>query len=214
MHVLLLIQDPAFREETRRILHGARHTCVTAFAPGDDFDMAVVDTDEVERLRAQVSDLPEDLPILALSDGRVEERVRALYSGADDCLDAPFAASQMAARVHAFERRVGRMVWQPRHGCIRVGELEIDLGCALATRGPTRYQLTAREIELIRYLHKRRPRAVPRAELLENVWHLSPNVKTRAVDVAVSSLRRKLENDPKEPRVIRSIVGVGYAWAS
>ena len=212
MRILLILEEAELYQQTLGLLRQAGHEMVDQLEAlrsrgPQPIDMAIVDTAVVPALRS----IDADLPVLALGGGSVDERVRALYDGADDCLDAPYAASQMAARVHALGRRA------PRHAApqntIEHDDLTIDLDRALAIRGPTRFNLTARELSLVRYLHQHRPRAVPRDELLSNVWKVAPTVQTRAVDVAVSALRRKLEHDPREPRVIRSIVGVGYAWA-
>ena len=212
MRVLLILEEAELYRQTQDLLHRAGHEIVDQLEAlrscgPQHIDMAIVDTNIVPALRT----IDASLPVLALSGGSVDERVRALYDGADDCLDAPYAQSQMAARVHALGRRAARPP-APQH-TIEHEDLTIDLDRALAIRGPTRFNLTARELSLVRYLHEHRPRAVPRAELLANVWKVAPTVHTRAVDVAISALRRKLEHDPRAPRVIRSIVGVGYAWA-
>ncbi len=212
MRILLILEEAELYRQTQVLLRGAGHDIVEQLEAlrsdgPEPIDMAVVDADVVPALRS----IDANLPVLALSGGSVDERVRALYDGADDCLDAPYAQSQMTARVHALGRRASRPP-MPQHTIEHDG-LTIDLDCALATRGPTRFNLTAREIALVRYLYENRPRAVPRSELLANVWKVAPTVQTRAVDVAVSALRRKIERDPRSPRVLRSIVGVGYAWA-
>ena len=212
MRILLVLEEAELYQQTRELLGRAGHDIVDQLEAlrGDGpqpIDMAIVDTDVVPALRS----IDGNLPVLALSGGSVDERVRALYDGADDCLDAPYAHSQMTARVHALGRRVARP--PALQHTIEHDGLTIDFDRALAIRGPTRFNLTAKEVSLVRYLHDHRPRAVPRAELLANVWKVAPTVQTRAVDVAVSALRRKLERDPRAPRVIRSVVGVGYAWA-
>ena len=71
-------------------------------------------------------------------------------------------------------------------------------------------QLTAREVGVLRWLLAHRERAVTRAELLQHVWGLSPQMETRTVDVAIAALRKKVERETATPRVILSVRGTGY----
>jgi len=164
-------------------------------------------TELVERVRAA----HRALPLLVLAPGDdVAARVRALESGADDCLPAPFAASQLAARVGALGRRAALVPAEPEaveaDGCV------IDLARASAARGTAAERLTAREVAILRWLLRHRGRPVSRAELLEHVWGVAPTVETRAVDVAILGLRRKIERDAAAPRLVVSVRGLGYAW--
>ena len=142
--------------------------------------------------------------------GDVEARVRALDGGAADAIDASFPMSQMVARVGAAGRRSALM---PRPA----DRLEVD-GCTIDLRACTterdgRVQaLTRREVELVRWFARHAGRVVSRAELLEHVWNVSPRNDTRAVDVAIASLRAKLERTPPEPSILVSIKGAGYRW--
>lgn len=136
--------------------------------------------------------------------GDVEARIRALDSGAADAFDGGFAPTQMMARV----RRVVPPDSIEADGCT------IDLLAFTATRGNQVTELTPREVEVIRWLHRHRTRVVSRSELLAHVWGVSPNNTTRAVDMAVSALRAKIEAEPEAPTIIRSIKGAGYRWCS
>lgn len=149
--------------------------------------------------------------IVVTRAGDVEARVRAMELGAYDAFDGSFAGSQIAARSVAAVRRSARI---PKDAeVIEVDGCTIDLHAATATRDDHVHALTAREIEIVRWLYRHRHRVVGRGELLEHVWGVSPDVTTRSVDVAISALRAKLERDPKNPRVISSIKGAGYIWA-
>ncbi len=83
---------------------------------------------------------------------------------------------------------------------------------ASCRRGNTTHSLTTLEVDLLRWLLRHRGRVVSRQELLQHVWHVSPTIATRAIDVAVAALRGKLERDPAEPHLLISIRGQGYAW--
>jgi two-component system, OmpR family, response regulator len=174
--------------------------------------LVVVDraNDGVETCRQLRLARPGLALLLMTSEGDVAERVRGLEAGADDCLAEPFAESQLVARVDALGRRVERA---PRDAeLIDADGCRLDLGRGLAERSGERQALSAREIGLLRWLHRHRERAVSRAELLEQVWGVAPDLETRAVDVAVATLRRKIERDPSRPRIVVSVKGVGYAW--
>jgi two-component system alkaline phosphatase synthesis response regulator PhoP len=158
-----------------------------------------------------VSDVPmpgNARPVIVCTEpGDVAARIRALELGADDVFDAGFAPSQMVARVGAVARRAApeRIV---ADGCT------VDLAAHTASRHGKSVDLTAREVDIIRWLYQHKNRIVSRTELLEHVWGVSPDNTTRAVDVAVSALRAKLEHDPRSPTIIRSKKGAGYRWCA
>jgi DNA-binding response OmpR family regulator len=145
-------------------------------------------------------------PVIVFTEvGDVESRIRALEAGAEDAFDRSFAPSQMVARVGAVARRAAP-------DAIEADGCTLDLAGHTATREGRSSPLTAREIDVLRYLHRNRARVVPRAELLENVWGVSPDVTTRSVDVAISALRGKIERDPRSPAIIGSVKNAGYKW--
>jgi DNA-binding response OmpR family regulator len=79
-------------------------------------------------------------------------------------------------------------------------------------RGDTRVALTPREVGIVRWLYRHQDRVVTRAELLEQVFGQRGDLQTRAVDMAIAVLRKKLEADPAKPTLIVSVKGAGYAW--
>jgi DNA-binding response OmpR family regulator len=173
------------------------------------FDVALVGTaDAASRLRA----IHPDAAIIAVTRaGDVLARVRALEAGADDAFDSGFTGSQMVARVGAVGRRAART---PRpseqlaiDGCV------IDLAAAVAVRDPSQpIALTAREVEIVRWLAGHAGHVVSRSDLLQYVWKMSPATETRAVDVAIAGLRGKLERDASRPTIIVTVRGLGYRW--
>ncbi len=216
MRILLGASDPAQRDAIVSAL--ARHeieveTRVEPFvqrASSEVFDLVLAA--DVERTPAVTlaSRLPARAPIIVVTRvGDVEARVRALEAGADDAFDAAFAPSQMMARATAAVRKAARV---PKTERIEADGTVLDLAAGRATREGRSEPLTAREIELVRWLHGHRGRIVSRAELLENVWGVSPENATRAVDVAIAALRAKIERDPRAPAIIVSVKGAGYRW--
>lgn len=152
-------------------------------------------------------------PILMLTDrGLVEDRVAGLRAGADDCVEVPYVPSQMMARVDALHRRA-RLV-PPLPEIIEADGCMFDLSRCVAVRDGRVIALSPREAELLRWLHRHRERAVERSEILEHVFGVSPNIESRSVDMAISTLRKKIERAPERPAIIVSVKGLGYAWGT
>lgn len=200
----VLATDPNIVEAVRRAVGDV----VVRDGPQDvDLSAEVVIVDAVEtllHLRARDDALPV---MIVTSPGDVDERVRGLTAGADDAVPADVAMSQMGARVSALSRR-GRLV--PRAERFEVDGADFDLSAGVCVRNGEPIALTAKEIAILRWLHRHRGRAVSRAELLENVWGASPDMLTKTVDVTVHNLRKKIETDPRAPAVVVAVKGVGY----
>jgi two-component system alkaline phosphatase synthesis response regulator PhoP len=137
------------------------------------------------------------------------ERVRALNLGADDVLTRPFQLVELCARIEACLRR--RAADPPGKTCpVRFGNVEVDLGDARVAKGGQPVQVSPREFQLLRCLVERAGTPVTRAELLDCVWGQEATPSPQTVDVHVAWLRRKLEADPRNPVLIRTVHGVGY----
>ena len=91
----------------------------------------------------------------------------------------------------------------------------IDLGrCRIVASANETIELTPREAGLIRFLHQNRTRTVGRGELLEKVWRAPATMQTRTVDMTIANLRKKIERDPRAPRIVISVKGLGYRWGA
>jgi two-component system alkaline phosphatase synthesis response regulator PhoP len=151
-------------------------------------------------------------PILMLTArGQTSDKVNGLKIGADDYVTKPFNMQELMARVEALLRRAPiRPAAQT--GVFDFGSLHVDLVGTEATKDQKAVNLSAREFQLLRYFIEHRGATLSRDELLKQVWGYSANMYTRTVDVHVASLRQKLEDDPKQPKLIQTVQGLGYKF--
>jgi two-component system alkaline phosphatase synthesis response regulator PhoP len=151
-------------------------------------------------------------PVLMMSArNQTIDKVVGLKLGADDYLSKPFEAAELLARVEALLRRAPSRAGQPS---FQFGNIVVDIRGTHVTRDGTHVTLSAREFQLLRYLIENRGKTLSRDEILRDVWGYSKTTMTRTVDVHVASLRNKLETDSKHPRLILTIPGLGYKFAS
>ncbi len=162
----------------------------------------------VDRLR-KAGDFTPTLMLTA--KGLPEDIVHGLEAGADDYLAKPFDLTVLLARVKGLLRRRdwARGVSEgPQHA--RVGEVDVDF-TSFEVQGKHGIQhLTLLEAMLLKLLVQKAGRVVSKAEILEKVWNLSPDTQTRAVDNFIVRLRRYLEADPREPKLLVTVRGAGY----
>jgi DNA-binding response OmpR family regulator len=147
-----------------------------------------------------------DVPVLMLT-ARTEtgDMVEGLDSGADDYLTKPFERAELLARIRSLLRR------RPPRGTamLVVGDLRLSPDSREVKRGDREIELTKREFELLEYLMRNERLVVSRERLLEEVWGYDPLNDTNTIDVFISNLRRKLEEDG-EPRLLHTKRGAGY----
>jgi DNA-binding response OmpR family regulator len=161
------------------------------------------------RLRDRV-----DVAIVMVT-ARTEEadRVMGLEGGADDYVGKPFSSRELLARVRAQARRA-RGKTGPRAARIAVGDIVVDTASMTATLRGTPLALTTYELSLLRALAERAGRVLTREQLLELLHGSSEEAFDRSIDVHVSRLRQKLQDDPRNPRLLKTVRGVGYMLAS
>ncbi|HEY2732911.1 MAG TPA: response regulator transcription factor [Polyangiales bacterium] len=151
-----------------------------------------------------------DVPIIIVT-ARSEEadRVMGLEGGADDYVSKPFSSRELLARVRAHARRA-RGKAGPAQTRIEIGPLVIDGATLTATLRGKRLALTTQEFALLRVLASRAGRVLGREQLLQLVHGSADEAFDRSIDVHVSRLRHKLEDDSRSPRILKTIRGVGY----
>ena len=161
---------------------------------------------------ARIMRRESDVPIIMLT-ARVEEtdRVLGLELGADDYVTKPFSPRELVARVRAVLRRVGGEEQAP--SLIRAGDVEIDPERRTVTVAGRPVELTTTEFDLLTVLARHPGRVFSRLELLERVQGYAYEGYERTVDAHIKNLRRKVEPDPKHPRYILTVYGVGYKFA-
>jgi two-component system alkaline phosphatase synthesis response regulator PhoP len=152
------------------------------------------------------------VPVVVLT-ARAEEadRVVGLELGADDYLVKPFSPKELVARVRAVLRRTEGLGLGAE--VVRVGDLTIDQPRRQVRRGDTPIELTPTEFDLLRFLARQPGRVFTRGQLLEAIHGVAFESYERAIDAHVKNLRRKLEPDPRRPRYLLTVHGVGYKMA-
>lgn len=156
-----------------------------------------------------------DVPVLMLSArGDETDRIVGLELGADDYLPKSFSSRELLARLRAVTRRAtaARPVVEPDQAELAVGELRINPGSRVAVLGDQPLNLTAVEFDLLLSLARARGRVRTREQLIEEIRERDYDVFDRSVDVHVSALRKKLGDDVREPRFIRTVRAVGYMF--
>ena len=219
--MLLVEDDPSIREVTTLGLEQAGFA-VTAAGDGREgliqfrqgrFDLVVLDVmlpslDGFEILR-EIRKESQAPVVMLTARSDLHDVVVGLELGADDYVTKPFELPELVARVKAVLRR---STAEPEGGVIATDGLEIDPAAFTVRRHGEEIALTATEFRLLLELARRPRQVFTRELLLELVWNYDYLGDSRLVDAAVQRLRGKIEDDPKEPKLIRTIRGVGYRF--
>jgi two-component system, OmpR family, alkaline phosphatase synthesis response regulator PhoP len=184
-------------------------------ATGQPFDLIILDIMLPEHRGGDVCrdirQMGMATPILLLaSHTQKTDAVLGLRLGADDFVTMPFNAAELLARIEALLRRAPLRIG---HGVHHVGSIKVDVQRAEVTRDGKPVYMAAREFQLLRYLIERSGVSISRKELLEAVWGYASDAMTRTIDMHVSTLRDKLEANPKYPELILTVAKVGYKFA-
>ncbi|MDB4997781.1 MAG: chemotaxis protein CheY [Myxococcaceae bacterium] len=225
--VLLIDDDVRLYELLKSYLeqNGFAVTCaadgpsgLTALATGS-FDAVLLDVmmpgmdglEVMKRIRARGSHVPV---LMLTAKGDETDRVVGLELGADDYVAKPFSPRELLARMRAVLRRSN-----PSSGNagaseqIKIGEVTIDVAAREASVEGRSVELTGVEFDILVALARRAGRVVPREALLSEAGRGDVSVSDRTVDVHISHLRQKLGDDPKAPKRIKTVRGVGYVFA-
>jgi two-component system, OmpR family, alkaline phosphatase synthesis response regulator PhoP len=222
-HILVVDDEPRIAEIARDYLERAGFRATTAGSGADALaiartkrpDLIVLDLglphidglDVTRALRKQ-----SNVPIIMLT-ARVDEsdKLIGLELGADDYMTKPFSPKELVARVRAVLRRIDAA---PERGeLIRAGDLTLDKRRMQASVGKRSIELTSTEFELLATLASQPGRVFTRVQLLDAIRGVDVESFDRAIDAHVKNVRRKLEPDPRNPRYVLTVHGVGYKFA-
>jgi len=164
--------------------------------------------DVCKELRARGLSTPV---IMLTARGQEIDRVLGLEIGADDYITKPFSIRELLARVKAVLRRSTNDNRTPA-AVYRIGKLKVDLERYAAEDERGSVELTHREFEILKYFLEHKGEVATRDELLDEVWGYDHYPTSRTVDNFIVKLRKKIEADPRHPRHILSVHGVGYKF--
>lgn len=227
MEALLVEDDDRLARFTMEFLeqHGVR---VARAANGEEglaeavrksYDVIILDLllprrdglDVCKRLRARSS-----VPIIMVT-ARIDEvdRLLGFELGADDYLPKPFSPRELLARMRVHVRRARGLVGAgTRTNCLRVGDLELSPMSMRATLAGRDLELTSYEFALLKTLVEHAGRVLTREQLLDLTRSGSEDSFERSIDVRISRLRQKLGDDPRHPRLLKTVRGMGYMLAA
>lgn len=221
--ILVVEDEKAIREAVTAYLEKEGYW-VTAAADGiaaiDEFDKHQFDVVVLDLMlpKASGEEVCEairessDVPIIMLTaKGEIEDRITGLELGADDYLVKPFSPRELVARVRALLRRA-HVSEEPQRDKMVYGNLEIDSASHKVRIDDEDIDLTASEFKLLATLARYPGRVYSRMELVEKVLGYDFVGYERTVDSHVKNLRAKLGDDPKDPRYIFTVHGVGYRF--
>lgn len=232
---ILLVEDEAHLAQGLMFNLGAEGYDVTLAGDGEQalavlerererFDAVLLDVmlpgKSGFEVAAELREAGNFVPILMLTArGRPEDVLQGFAAGADDYLPKPFDLSILLARLNGLLRR---MQWHAAdRSAVAVGDgppyfefagRKIDFENLRLEWQGKEIHLTLMEADLLRYLVRKQGRSVSRKELLEQVWRLREDTDTRAIDNFIVRLRRYIEDEPSEPRFLRTVRGVGYSF--
>ncbi|HTQ30363.1 MAG TPA: response regulator [Opitutaceae bacterium] len=169
-----------------------------------DLGLPDMDGKEVLRRLREWSQVP--VLVLTVRDSE-QETIAALDAGADDYLTKPFRGLELLARLRAVLRRT-----QPANEetVVRFGDVEIDLAARLVRRGGREVKLSAKEYDLLQYLARHRGRVITHRQILRELWGPNAEKNTHYLWVYTTHLRQKLEENPHEPKYLKTEAGIGY----
>jgi DNA-binding response OmpR family regulator len=175
-------------------------------------DLGLPDLDGLDVARALRKE--SNVPIIMLTArGDESDKLVGLELGADDYLTKPFSPKELVARVRAVLRRTENTQSSLGRELIRAADLTLDLPRMRATLGQRHIDLTPTEFELLVTLASQPGRIFTRAQLLDAVRGVAFESYERAIDAHIKNIRRKLEPNPRQPRYILSVYGLGYKFA-
>ncbi|MDO8608468.1 MAG: response regulator [Phaeospirillum sp.] len=218
-HILVVDDDRRLRELLRKYLSDNGYLVAVAAdaaearqrMAGLDFDLIVLDVmmpgEDGMQLTRSLRAEGNRVPILLLTArGEVDDRIRGLEAGADDYLSKPFEPRELLLRLGSILRRAPRDEPEPSRE-LRLGDFIWDMARSELRRGDQPVHLTQAERDLLTVLAEAAGQGVERDELAVRTGN---SANPRTVDVQVTRLRKKIEDDPRLPRYLQTVRGMGY----
>lgn len=219
--VLVIDDEPQIRRLLRLTLEPAGFAVFEAEGGGPGLAECAHCRPDIVVLDLGLPDLPglevlrrlrewNQAPVLILSvQGQEDAKIAALDAGADDYLTKPFGAGELLARLRVLLRRS-----QPAEAVsvIRFGKVEVDLVRRIVTREGQELALTEKEYALLRLLLIHRGKVITHRQILREIWGPQAEEQTHYLRVYMDRLRRKVEEQPKQPKFLRTALGVGYRF--
>ncbi|MGH8584334.1 MAG: response regulator transcription factor [Gammaproteobacteria bacterium] len=219
--ILIVEDDPAMRMGLRDNLEIEGYKVISALTLREGREVALKKNPDLVLLDLMLPDgngielcrelrahgFPQSI-IMLTAKGEEMDKVLGLEMGADDYMVKPFSLRELLARIHAHLRRSQAL--EGLQDPVRVGTAEIDFKRHLLTRDGEVLEISAKELDLLRFLVAHRGRVVSRDTLLAEVWGHPQDIVTRTVDNFIVRLRKKIEPDPTHPRYLLTIHGSGY----
>lgn len=178
-------------------------------------DLMLPQLDGIEATK-QIRKFDEQIPIIMLTAKTSQvDKILGLELGADDYITKPFNPQELLSRIKVILRRTDRAINLAEiDPTLQAENIAIDFKRMVVKKNNEKIQLTPNEFKLLRYLYKNANQVLSRDQILEKVWGYEYGGQTRIVDIHISHLRDKLENDPKHPQLIKTIRGFGYEFVS
>lgn len=225
-HLLIVDDDERIRTLLQKFLirHGFLVTAARDAAharrilAGLDFDLIVMDVmmpgEDGLALTASLRETMQTPILLLTAKGETENRIEGLEAGADDYLAKPFEPKELLLRINAILRRMPDTSAEdiaPK--VMLLGAIRYDLERGEMWEGDVLVRLTATEVQLMKIFAAKPGEPLSRAKLVEELGRDRGQAQERAVDVQITRLRRKIEDNPKQPRYLQTVRGAGYMLA-
>lgn len=151
------------------------------------------------------------VPLLIISAKDTEtDKILGLELGADDYITKPFSMGELNARIHALLRRASYSRSTPEETVIRFGQLELNMEDYSLVKSNRKINLTIKEFEILRLFFTHPKKVFTKAQIYSSVWQEDFVGDDNTVMVHISRLRDKIEDNPAEPRIIKTVWGIGY----
>lgn len=223
-HILVIDDEPQILRALRTILTSKQFRVTTASRGEEGLTLAAANPPDVIILDLSLPDIEglevcsrlrewTQIPIIILSVRDSErEKVVALDKGADDYLTKPFGIEELLARIRVALRHYAQTQGSNPNTVIRAGPVEIDLVERIVTRNSVEVRLTATEYKLLAYMAANPGRVLTHRSILSHVWDPADVDRVEYLRVYIRQLRKKLEDDPDQPKYLINEPGIGYRF--